>query len=117
MIDEEEAIRAYVEKVKKAVEKFGLYMTWANGRREDVEGQLVMVGADQAPHPNSRLTVRMIFDIGSQAFSEKVQNPEMYSDMAIIAQIEHATYEDAAARILEKFLTTGKVLDEGDDEF
>lgn len=115
MLDPEEPDRdevvfdAFVEKMETQCRSLGLYMKDANGGRRPIE-QFVLPGTD----PLVRPFVAATFLLGDEAFSDRVQHPEKYTDDAILASIEHSTYKDEASRLVEEYKNKGVVLD-GDE--
>lgn len=106
---EEEVFRSFIERMDKFARGLGLYMQGANGSRRPLE-ESVLVGTD----PVRRPFVSASFLLGDEAFSDRVQHPERYSDDAEIRRIEHATVKAEAEEIMRRFAETGKLF--GDDD-
>lgn len=102
-MDEEAVISQWMDDMEGEARKLGLYAMRAEGERRQLD-----------PHSPPRVVVAMVFLVGDEAFSDRVQNPERYSDEAVIGQIEHATYESEAEAIARRFAESGKLF-EGDD--
>lgn len=100
----------WIKDMESFSRSLGLYLQSANGARMAIEKH-VLVGTDPIVKP----LVAATFIVGEEAWSDRVQHPELYSDTAVIATIEHATIMSEADMIRERFLKTGKLF-EGDDE-
>lgn len=111
-MDQEQAVRQCIERVSDVASRLGMHAIWANARLEDDDGVPVMatVGGGELD-PSAKLMLRCIFVLGDEAFSDRVQHPERYTDAATIAEIEHATYKADAERILRRLAETGEILD------
>lgn len=107
---ETEVFNEFISKMESWSRPFGLYLREAQGRRQPLE-KYVLVGTD----PVKRPFVWAVFTLGDEAFTDRVQHPELYSDEAVLAQIEHATLQSDAERIMAKFLETGEVFDADSD--
>lgn len=104
---EDQVFRDFIEKMEKFARSLGLYMGGAYGRRRPME-EYVLEGTDQRVMP----FVSATFILGDEAFDDRVQHPERYTDDAVLGQIEHATLKLEAEDIMKKFLLTGKVFDD-----
>lgn len=93
---EEEVFRDFIDKMEEAARKLGLYLNRATGQRQPVD-RMVPVGVSVPVRP----LVAATFTLGDEAFSDRVQHPERYTDDAMLAGIEEATWRDAARRISE----------------
>lgn len=102
-VDDDIVFHKFIEEMEEACRPLGLYlMSSSAGRREfDVGGP-------------SRPLVGLKFIIGDEAFSDRVQHPEKYSDDAMLASMEHGIYEDDARQIAERFAKG--ILFEGDED-
>ncbi len=101
----------FIREMETFARPLGLYLQTANGARMAIEKE-VIVGTDPIVKP----LVAATFIVGDEAWSDRVQHPELHSDTAIIASIEHATHMSEAERIRERFLTTGKIFEDDDDD-
>lgn len=101
----------FIETLENLARPLGLYLMQAHGHRQPLE-QLVVAGTDPVVRP----FVSALFVLGEEAFSDRVQHPELYGDDAEIAKIEHATFESEAEEIMRRFAEEGKLFAEEDDE-
>jgi hypothetical protein len=106
---DDEVIKDFIEKMEKFARELGLYLDSASGGR--------------VPIPNSgqfddivRPLVTAKFIIGDEAFTDKVQNPELHTMDATLVQIEHATAMSEAEEIMRRYQESGKLFRSDDDE-
>ena len=107
---DEKVFTDFIEKMEAFARDMGLYVVTAHGKRMPIDGR-VMAGFD----PVDRPFVAATFIIGDEAFTDRVQNPQLYTDDAMLAQIEHATRASDAEELLRRYETTGKLFREDDD--
>lgn len=96
----------FIEKMESTARALGLYLQTARGQRQPLE-EFVLVGTDPVVRP----FVVAQFLLGDEAFSDRVQHPEKYSDEAVMKGMEHATYESEAERIMRRFAESGELFD------
>lgn len=104
-LDDEVVFTKWSDEFEGVARKLGLYLMSSTCERRQLD-----------PHAPSRPIVSMVFLIGDEAFSERVQHPELYTDVAVMAEIEHATYESEAERIAARFAASGSLFEDDDDE-
>lgn len=102
-LDDEVVFTKWSDEFEGVARKMGLYLMTSVSERRQLD-----------PHSPPRPIVAMVFLIGDEAFSERVQHPELYSDVAVMAEIEHATYESEAERIARRFAESGALFEEED---
>lgn len=106
-----EVFTEFIEEMEKFGNTIGLYTIRANGKRHPLDDE-VLAGFDPVVRP----FVAATFMLGDIAFSDEVQNPELYTVDATLAQIEHATHVSEAQEILSRYETTGKLFRSDEDD-
>lgn len=109
---DDEVFREFIEKLDVGARKLGLYVESARGQRMPLDTHVMAGGFD----PIIRPFVTVTFMMGDEAFSDKVQNPQLYSDDAVLAQIEHATRASDADEIMRRYQNSGKLFERDWDE-
>lgn len=108
---DEKVFTDFIEGMESWARGLGLYLQHAQGRRHPLEA-MALTGTDPVVRP----FVGAVFMLGEEAFSERVQHPEKYTDETMLKGMEHATLDAEAERIAQRFLETGKLFDGDDDE-
>lgn len=108
---DEEVFSTFIEGMEKFARSMGLYMQNATGTRRPID-PFVLAGTDPVVRP----FVTASFVLGDEAFSDRVQHPERYTDDAEIRKIEHATVKSEAEEIMRRFAESGRLFGEDDDE-
>lgn len=103
-LDDEVVFTKWSDEMEDVARKMGLYLMSATCDRRQLD-----------PHSPPRPIVAMVFLIGDEAFSERVQHPERFTDVAVMAEIEHATYESEAERIAARFAQSGALFEDDDE--
>jgi hypothetical protein len=106
---QEKPFADFIEAMRSFANDLGLYMIDASGKMQTLD-TYVMPGNDPVVKP----FVYARFDIGDIAFSDRVQHPERYTDEAMLAGIEQASYEEQARRIMQRFNETGEFFEHGE---
>jgi hypothetical protein len=102
-VDEEVVFMKWTEEFEAEARKLGLYLMNSDAKRTQLD-----------PHSPPRPVVAMVFLIGDEAFSDRVQHPENYSDEKVMGEIEHATYESEAEAIARRYAESGGLFAEDD---
>lgn len=99
--DERELLAQFIESMTDAATCLGMYAVRSSGQR---------VTLDEFSPP--RVYVGMKFTLGQEAWSDRVQHPELYSDETMLEGIEAATWRQEAERIRHRYEVEGKLFDE-----
>lgn len=97
----------FMEVMEAWARSMGLYLTEASAQRAPLESSV-----SDVTDPVVRPWITARFVLGDEAFSDRVQHPEKYSDEAMLSGMEHATLEAEAERITQRFRETGELFDE-----